>query len=149
MMAIKSDLVIKEDAGAGVYPEDEELQKFIDRRNRRGWIWYVLFIAATVVAIVALSALLYTIVRDSFGYIVVQNSVDPETLVLEAERAWMLDAANTMSSEDDNELVAGIENNPYAIGFFGYAYYADNQDKLRVISVNGAPPSAETSRSGE
>ncbi|RMF00784.1 MAG: hypothetical protein D6768_12020, partial [Chloroflexi bacterium] len=130
------------------YPEEDDLQKFIANRNRTGRIWLTAFIAATIVAIVALSALLYTIVRDSFGYVIIQNTQDPAQLVEHVEEARMLAAAQ-MSSEDDKELVKAIADDPYAIGYFGHAYYADNTDKLRAVSVNGAQPNAETTAAGK
>ncbi|KPL79573.1 phosphate-binding protein [Ornatilinea apprima] len=55
-----------------------------------------------------------------------------------------LNAANTQLSEDDNVLVKGVEGSPYAIGYFGYAYYAENADKLNVLSIEGVAPTAET-----
>ena len=56
----------------------------------------------------------------------------------------ILGAANLQLSEDDNVLVQGVEGSPYAVGFFGYAYYQENKDKLNVLSINGVVPSAET-----
>ncbi len=139
---------VEQDFDRSFYPEGDDLQKFVDRRNRNGRIWYLIFIASTIVAIVALTALLYTIIRDSFGYIVIQNTVDPAKLVQDVEQARMLSAPNTVSSEDDTELVKGIQDNPYAIGYFGYAYYANNQDILKAVPVNGSVASAETVRTG-
>lgn len=56
------------------------------------------------------------------------------------------------ASEDDNVLVQGIAGDKNAIGFFGYAYYAENQDNLKVIGVdNGSGvvmPSPETVKNG-
>ncbi len=49
----------------------------------------------------------------------------------------MLSASNLQLSEDDNILVQGIKGSPYAIGFFGYAYYAENADSLNILSING------------
>ena len=40
-------------------------------------------------------------------------------------------------SEDDNVLVTGVAGDSYSIGFFGYAYYVENTDKLRAIGVDG------------
>jgi phosphate transport system substrate-binding protein len=60
----------------------------------------------------------------------------------------ILGAANLQLSEDDNVLVQGVEGSPYAIGFFGYAYYQENKDKLNVLSINGVAPSAETVNKG-
>lgn len=131
------------------YPEDEDLKKFIAQRKRTGSIWMLIFIASTIVAIIALTALLYTIVRDSFGYVAIQNSVDPVRLVVGVEEERMLTASNTISSEDDSELVEGIVDDPYGIGFFGHSYYVNNADGLRAIPINGSPPSAEATERGE
>ncbi|KAA0957739.1 PstS family phosphate ABC transporter substrate-binding protein [Planococcus kocurii] len=52
-------------------------------------------------------------------------------------------------SEDDNTLVQGIQADPNAIGFFGYAYYVANQDTLKVVSIDGVEPTNETIESGD
>ncbi len=39
------------------------------------------------------------------------------------------------TSEDDNVLVTGVSGSPNAIGFFGVAYYEENQDKLKSVAV--------------
>jgi phosphate transport system substrate-binding protein len=41
------------------------------------------------------------------------------------------------ASEDDNVLVQGISGDPYAMGFFGFAYYIENRDKLKAVPVDG------------
>jgi phosphate transport system substrate-binding protein len=41
------------------------------------------------------------------------------------------------ASEDDNVLVQGISGDEDSLGFFGYAYYVANQDKLKLIPVDG------------
>ena len=46
-------------------------------------------------------------------------------------------------SEDDNVLVQGVEGSPYAIGYFGYAYYAENQGALKALSIEGIQPSQD------
>ena len=68
---------------------------------------------------------------------------------LEAGEKAFLEAANLNQSEDDNVLVQGVEGSPYAIGFFGYAYYEEGADKLNVLSVEGVAPTAETAESNE
>ncbi len=40
-------------------------------------------------------------------------------------------------SEDDNVLVNGVSGDEGAIGFFGIAYYEENKDKLRAVSIDG------------
>ena len=57
-------------------------------------------------------------------------------------------------SEDDNVLVQGVASNVGAMGYFGYAYYEENKDKLRAIPIvakAGAAavmPSPETVKNG-
>ena len=56
------------------------------------------------------------------------------------------------ASEDDNVLAQGIAGDKDAIGFFGYAYYLANKDRLKLVAVDGGKgpvsPSPETIRSG-
>jgi phosphate transport system substrate-binding protein len=63
---------------------------------------------------------------------------------LVAGEAAILAAANLQMSEDDNVLVQGVEGSPYAIGFFGFAYYQENASKLKVLSVEGVTPNEQT-----
>lgn len=51
-------------------------------------------------------------------------------------------------SEDDNVLVQGIAGDKNAIGFFGYAYYEENKDKLKIVKVNGIEPTFDTIKDG-
>ena len=46
------------------------------------------------------------------------------------------------ASEDDNVLVTGVANDVNALGFFGYAYYRENKDKLRALPVRETAESA-------
>ncbi len=39
------------------------------------------------------------------------------------------------ASEDDNVLVQGVSRDVNAIGYFGYAYYAENTAKLKALAV--------------
>ena len=49
-----------------------------------------------------------------------------------------VDAATTLATtnEDDNVLVTGVAGDTSAIGFFGYAYYVENQDKLKAVEID-------------
>lgn len=40
------------------------------------------------------------------------------------------------ASEDDNVLVQGVAGDPNGLGYFGYAYYEENQDVLRAVAVS-------------
>ncbi|MEM3086459.1 MAG: PstS family phosphate ABC transporter substrate-binding protein [Halobacteria archaeon] len=52
------------------------------------------------------------------------------------------------ASEDDNVLVQAIAGEPFALGYFGYAYYVENKDKLKLLAVDGGTgcvfPSVDT-----
>lgn len=61
------------------------------------------------------------------------------------------------SSEDDNVLVQGVSSDDSALGYFGYTYFEENKDKLKLVPVedgkddNGKGPilpSPETVRNG-
>jgi phosphate transport system substrate-binding protein len=45
------------------------------------------------------------------------------------------------ASEDDNTLVQGVEGNKYALGYFGYAYYEENKEKLKAVAIDDGDPS--------
>jgi phosphate transport system substrate-binding protein len=57
-------------------------------------------------------------------------------------------ASSLNQSENDNVLVQGVEGNQYAVGFFGYAYYQANTDKLTAVAVDGVLPTFETVEAG-
>ncbi len=56
------------------------------------------------------------------------------------------------ASEDDNTLVTGIAGDENALGYFGFAYYVENKDKLKLVPVKAGDasisPSLETIKSG-
>ena len=56
------------------------------------------------------------------------------------------------ASEDDNVLVQGVASDMFALGFFGYAYYIENNKKVHAIAVDsgsgGVIPSAVTVEDG-
>lgn len=55
-------------------------------------------------------------------------------------------------SEDDNVLVQGIAGDKYSLGFFGYAYYIENTDKLKIVKIDAGKgavePTFETIKDG-
>ncbi|MBP7692653.1 MAG: phosphate ABC transporter permease PstA [Anaerolineales bacterium] len=61
-------------------PEGDRLRAFTDQRHRAGLLWQTLFLLATCVGILALTALLYNVVNNAFGYVVVVDKLDPATL---------------------------------------------------------------------
>lgn len=61
--------------------------------------------------------------------------------------------ADFTASEDDNVLVQGVQSDPGALGYFGFAYYEENADRLRLLGVDGGggcvQPTVQTIESGE
>jgi phosphate transport system substrate-binding protein len=61
--------------------------------------------------------------------------------------------ADFTASEDDNVLVQGVEGDRYSLGYFGYAYYEENQSRLKLLEVDGGAgcvrPTPESIRVGE
>ena len=41
------------------------------------------------------------------------------------------------ASEDDNVLVTGISGSRNGIGYFGYAYYVENVERLKAVAIDG------------
>jgi len=77
--------------------------------------------------------------------------------VLEEDPEPLLAASNLQLSEDDNVLVQGVagdtctegdESTGCAIGYFGFAYYVENQDDLAILGVEGVEASAENVDNG-
>jgi len=56
------------------------------------------------------------------------------------------------ASEDDNTLVQGVSRDKHALGYFGYAYYDANRDKLKAVPVDSGHgpvlPSRQTVENG-
>jgi phosphate transport system substrate-binding protein len=56
------------------------------------------------------------------------------------------------ASEDDNVLVQGIAGDENALGFFGFAYYVENQSRVKIVPIDGGDgpvaPSTETINNG-
>ncbi len=55
-------------------------------------------------------------------------------------------------SENDNLLVNGVASNKNGLGFFGFAYYIENQNKVTAVAINNGKgavlPSVETVENG-
>ncbi|MDZ7836225.1 MAG: hypothetical protein U5K84_13730 [Alkalibacterium sp.] len=56
-------------------------------------------------------------------------------------------------SEDDNILVQGIQGSPYGLAYFGYAYYVENQDTVKIVPIENSEgevvtPTDETVQDG-
>jgi phosphate transport system permease protein len=67
---------------AGSLPTGEEYRLLTIARQRRGQIWAIVFQLPTLIGVLALSALLYTIVNQTFGLVAIVNTVDPASLAV-------------------------------------------------------------------
>ena len=95
-----------------MFPTDEEYDRLLDRKSRRGFVVKSFFLLALITAVLALVALLYTIINDSFGLVAIVNQNQPEDIVA----SLGYDPAETeLGDLQYDELVAllqgGIERN--------------------------------------
>lgn len=76
-----------------------------------------------------------------------------EVVFEEADPPPILSSIAEIVGEDDNLTVVGVSEDgctegdltsTCAIGYFGYAYFQENADRLQVVTVDGVEPSAET-----
>jgi phosphate transport system substrate-binding protein len=68
--------------------------------------------------------------------------------IFDSNEEDILGASNLQLSEDDNVLVQGVQGSPFAVGFFGYAYYEENRDTLRVLGIEGVEATDENVENG-
>ncbi|HRQ23028.1 MAG TPA: hypothetical protein PLF42_06315, partial [Anaerolineales bacterium] len=59
------------------YPSQDDLQRFLDWRYRKGWVWQVIFLTSLLIAILSLSALILDVVDSAFGYVAYEFKTDP------------------------------------------------------------------------
>jgi phosphate transport system substrate-binding protein len=56
------------------------------------------------------------------------------------------------ASEDDNTIVTGVSGEKGGLGYFGFSYFEENQDKLKAVEIDGGDgcvaPSVETAQDG-
>jgi phosphate transport system permease protein len=64
-------------------PNKDEQNQNTKFRHRIGRLWQSIFLFAILVGLIALTTLILTIVNGAFGYVIVENKVDPETLASE------------------------------------------------------------------
>ena len=68
--------------------------------------------------------------------------------VFDKNKEPILGADAIQLSEDDNVLVQGVTGSPYAVGYFGYAYYRENADTLKIVAINEVEATAANVDSG-
>jgi phosphate binding protein len=68
--------------------------------------------------------------------------------VFKNDKEKILKAPGIQLSEDDNVLVQGVEGTKGAIGYFGFAYYLPNRDKLKAVAINGIEANEANAENG-
>jgi phosphate transport system substrate-binding protein len=53
------------------------------------------------------------------------------------------------ASADDNQTIRSVTGAPGGMGYFGYSYFAENQDQLAAFSLDGVAPDVDTITSGD
>ena len=71
-------------------------------RYRRGTGWSALFLTVTLLSVFFLATLIWTIVNDSFGYVILVNETDPVSLARDGKTLEELDAAGLVAVLEEN-----------------------------------------------
>jgi phosphate transport system permease protein len=94
------------------FPTEDEYQKLLDGKARRGFLAQAGLLFALVLAVLALAALLYTIINDSFGLVAQVNQTEPEDIVASAGYDTAVVGLGDLSKDElVTVLQGGISNN--------------------------------------
>lgn len=52
-------------------------------------------------------------------------------------------------TEQDNTIVQAVTGSPYALGYFGMAYYLENRNIVKALKVEGVAPGIEAAKTGK
>lgn len=74
----------------------------LTERYRRGAVWSTLFLSVTLLSVFFLATLIWTIVNDSFGYVILENETDPASLARDGKALEELDAAGLVAVLEEN-----------------------------------------------
>jgi phosphate transport system permease protein len=65
---------------SSIFNDNQQLAENLKKRHRIGRFWKIIFIASIVIGMIALISLIYNIVDGTFGYVIIENRMDPELL---------------------------------------------------------------------
>ncbi|MFW5682113.1 MAG: substrate-binding domain-containing protein, partial [Phycisphaeraceae bacterium] len=87
--------------------------------------------------------------RDAFEELVLEVATKSMDAYGGAYDKVRTDGKYIPSGENDNLIVARLENDKDAFGVFGYSFLEENQDKIRGASIDGVAPMPDTISSGD
>lgn len=123
---------------AGSYPEGDAFNRFVRRRQRTGRVWHGLFLGAVLLGLLALAALVVTVVDDAFGYVAIENSIDEDVLIANHLRQQTA-APNTLSSGSDQALAeGGVSDTPDATEASDFGATLEEQSPAILIELLAA-----------
>ncbi|MFB6361046.1 MAG: PstS family phosphate ABC transporter substrate-binding protein, partial [Halobacteriales archaeon] len=60
--------------------------------------------------------------------------------------------SDLQATEQDRTIIQGVQNNEYAIGYFGFAFFVNNQDAVKALAIDDGdgcvPPTLENAKTG-
>ena len=89
------------------FPAEEDYQRLLNKRTRRGQAVQLTFLLMLTIAVVGLGILLYTIIDDSFGLVAVVNENDPEEVVAAYGYDPAVTTLNDLNKTQLVEVLAG------------------------------------------
>ncbi|MGH8504292.1 MAG: substrate-binding domain-containing protein [Gammaproteobacteria bacterium] len=87
--------------------------------------------------------------RDAFEELVMEVASEEMEEYEEAYTAVRDDGPYVPAGENDNLIVQRIEQDPGAVGIFGYSFLEENADSIKAATINGTPAERELISSGE
>ncbi|MDJ0953199.1 MAG: phosphate ABC transporter permease PstA [Acidimicrobiia bacterium] len=129
------------------FPTEDEYQRLLDKRTRRGTAVRITFLLMLAVAVVGLGILLYTIIDDSFGIVAVVNENEPEDILA----AYGYDPTVTVLSDLNKEQLVEVLAGSISSGvgrrlereqrFFADRLVFESQAKWDEVCASDEPPS--------
>ena len=83
-------------------PQTPSFRLDLTGRYRKGTIWSALFLTVTLLSVFFLATLIWTIVNDSFGYVILVNETDPASLARDGKPLEELDAEGLVAVLEEN-----------------------------------------------
>lgn len=89
---------------------------------------------------------------DLFGAADTSGTFDYFTKVIMGKAGKQRD--DYQATEKDNIIVQGVAGNKYAMGYLGYAYYANSKEKVKAVAIDNGDgkcvkPSIQTAKTGK